>query len=140
MTRVALLAIAAAACAKPSERFHAAATRLGLAHETVAGAPFRHVVFRNAAPPSNVLHVYLDGDGVPWIDGRPGADPTPRNTLVLKLMRIDASPSVYVGRPCYHQARVEREKEGASKTGRAASQPKVGKGTKGTGGRGGGLH
>lgn len=39
------------------------------------------------------------------------------------------------------QARVERKKKGAGKkTGRAASQPRVGKGTEGTGGKGGGLH
>jgi hypothetical protein len=38
------------------------------------------------------------------------------------------------------QARVERKKKGARKSGRVASQPKVGKGTEGTGGKGGGLH
>ena len=38
------------------------------------------------------------------------------------------------------QARVERKKKGAGKSARAASQPKVGKGTEGTGGKGGGLH
>jgi hypothetical protein len=37
------------------------------------------------------------------------------------------------------QARVERRKKGAAKSG-AASRPKQGKGTDGTGGRGGGLH
>ena len=38
------------------------------------------------------------------------------------------------------QARVERKKKGAGKAGRVASQPRVGKGTEGTGGKGGGLH
>lgn len=38
------------------------------------------------------------------------------------------------------QARVERKKKGAGKSNRAASQPKQGKGTVGTGGKGGGLH
>ena len=39
------------------------------------------------------------------------------------------------------QARVERKKKIAGKKpGRAASQPKQGKGTVGTGGEGGGLH
>ena len=37
------------------------------------------------------------------------------------------------------QARVERKRKGANKSG-AASRPKQGKGTEGTGGRGGGLH
>ena len=38
------------------------------------------------------------------------------------------------------QARVERKKKVAGKRARAASQPKQGKGTVGTGGEGGGLH
>jgi hypothetical protein len=38
------------------------------------------------------------------------------------------------------QARVERKKKGARKSNRAPSQPRVGKGTEGTGGKGGGLH
>ena len=38
------------------------------------------------------------------------------------------------------QARVERKKKGAGKSNRAVSQPTQGKGTVGTGGRGGGLH
>ena len=38
------------------------------------------------------------------------------------------------------QARVERKKKVAGKRARAASQPRVGKGTEGTGGKGGGLH
>jgi len=37
------------------------------------------------------------------------------------------------------QARVERKKA-ARRSGRANSQPKQGKGTEGTGGKGGGLH
>jgi hypothetical protein len=37
------------------------------------------------------------------------------------------------------QARVERKKSGAKKPG-TVSQPKQGKGTEGTGGKGGGLH
>jgi pimeloyl-ACP methyl ester carboxylesterase len=49
-----------------------------------------------------VVHVYVDGDGTPWEAGRPAADPTPRDTLVLELMRLDESPSLYLGRPCYH--------------------------------------
>lgn len=66
------------------------------------GGAFQHVVFLQAAAPARTLHVYLDGDGVPWLHGRPAADPTPRNPLVLDLMALDVGPSAYVGRPCYH--------------------------------------
>ena len=50
-----------------------------------------------------VLHVYLEGDGTPWmyrvIVTR---DPTPRRPLMLGLMALDTAPALYVGRPCYN--------------------------------------
>ena len=50
-----------------------------------------------------LLHVYLGGDGRPWLDGRyPARDPSGRNPVVLDLMRLDTGPAVYLGRPCYH--------------------------------------
>ena len=49
-----------------------------------------------------MLHVYLDGDGTPMLGSYPAADPTPRDPLVLDLMALDSTPSIYVGRPCYH--------------------------------------
>lgn len=48
------------------------------------------------------MHVYLEGDGTPWLGGRSAKYPTPRNPLMLKLMRLDTATSVYLGRPCYH--------------------------------------
>lgn len=48
------------------------------------------------------LHVYLDGDGTPWLGpGRPAGDPTPHNPLVLRLAALDPNPILYLGRPCY---------------------------------------
>jgi len=71
--------------------------------ELVRGDPFDHVVFNGAPQPgSRRLHVYLDGDGTPWLAGRPTRDPTPRKPLVLGLMAHDDVASVYLGRPCYH--------------------------------------
>ena len=50
-----------------------------------------------------LLHVYLGGDGRPWLKGRyPARDPSVRHPLVLDLMRLDPGPAVYLGRPCYH--------------------------------------
>jgi len=50
-----------------------------------------------------VLHVYLEGDGLPWmyrVIVTP--DPTPRRPLMLGLMSLDEAPAVYIGRPCYN--------------------------------------
>jgi len=69
--------------------------------QVVTGTAFQHVVFRRAGEPSTALHVYLDGDGTPWRRGEPSPDPTPANALVLDLMALDPTPSLYVGRPCY---------------------------------------
>jgi len=92
---------ALAACAAPAAGFDAQAAALGLHRTVLAGAAFRHVVYRNDGVPTPILHVYIDGDGSPWIAGQPAIDPTPRNALVLRLMAQDPARSVYVGRPCY---------------------------------------
>jgi hypothetical protein len=62
----------------------------------------RHIpAAATAAPPR--VHVYIDGDGIPWLGGRiPAGDPTPRYPLALSLMTQDTHPSIYLGRPCYH--------------------------------------
>lgn len=92
-------------CAGPSERFANRASALGFDASRVEGEGFTHIVFRPATPRPNggrVLHVYLDGDGTPWEHGGPAADPTPRDSLVLRLMALDPAPGVYLGRACYH--------------------------------------
>lgn len=93
--------LALASCASPSARFDAQAAALGLHRTVVTGAGFRHVLYRTDGASASVLHVYIDGDGSPWIAGQPAVDPTPRNALVLRLMAQDPARSVYVGRPCY---------------------------------------
>ena len=48
------------------------------------------------------LHVYIEGDGTPWQQGRyPAKDPSPRRALAMELMALDPSPAIYLGRPCY---------------------------------------
>jgi len=48
------------------------------------------------------LHVYIEGDGTPWIRGTGiAADPTPKKPLTLRLMKRDRAFSAHVGRPCY---------------------------------------
>ncbi|MEA3410004.1 MAG: alpha/beta hydrolase [Pseudomonadota bacterium] len=98
-----ILLTALAGCATPGERIDAEAADLGFTRHEVSGAAFRHVVYMNDMPDrSGALHVYLEGDGSPWIRERwVASDPTPRNPLMLGLMSLDQTSSLYLGRPCY---------------------------------------
>ena len=79
------------------------------AHEprsrVVSGAGFSHVIIeqpRAVTGPDDVVHLYIDGDGRPFINRTTvAADPTPRQSQVLRWMLLDPSPSYYLGRPCY---------------------------------------
>ncbi len=91
------------ACSTPQQRFAAEAEQMGFQRQVrVIDLPL--VIFKKGNPDNRLpLHVYLDGDGTPWIHNtRVSKDPTPRNTLVLNLMKLDPSPAIYLGRPCYH--------------------------------------
>jgi hypothetical protein len=107
MQRIALLIMctAVAACGSPAARIDATAESAGLTREIVQGTSFRHVIYaRQAAPLDATWTVYLDSDGVPWIDGRiPASDPTTRNPLALQLLLQSSEPALYVSRPCYHE-------------------------------------
>lgn len=96
-----------AGCVSLAENFADKAAMLGMTRESVIGAGFEHVLYIKDGHPSKTLHIYLDGDGAPWVAGRPSDDPTPRNPLVLNLMAQDNAPAVYLGRPCYHDAHGE---------------------------------
>jgi hypothetical protein len=99
-----------AACANPGRRADAAAQHLGFSKQIVAGAGFRHVVFRNSRARGGVLHVYIEGDGTPFRRRDEVADdPTPLNLLMLRLMSEDSVPSIYLGRPCYFGLFADRE-------------------------------
>jgi pimeloyl-ACP methyl ester carboxylesterase len=68
------------------------------------GDPFHHLVYvgKGGEDSSGILHVYLSGDGTPWIGRtRISADPTPRKPIALRLMALDRNPRLYLGRPCY---------------------------------------
>ncbi|HZF29785.1 MAG TPA: hypothetical protein VE907_11735 [Gammaproteobacteria bacterium] len=96
-------AIALAACATtPTERVERLASEHGFVREVVHGTRFDHVVYRNARPAAGALHVYIEGDGSPYLDPDVVArDPTPRVPVMLELMALDRAASIYVGRPCY---------------------------------------
>jgi dienelactone hydrolase len=88
------------ACSTSLERL---ASQHHLQRSTLTGTGFQHLVLRSdPGQEGATLHVYIDGDGRPWANGRsPAADPTPRRPLALELMVRDDAPSAYVGRPCY---------------------------------------
>jgi len=89
----------------PRDRLSARAAQLGLQESEMDSAQFRHLVFRNyTEQQATSMHVYLEGDGRPWIMRFfHSNDPTPRQPLMLSLMAMDRTPSVYLGRPCYNE-------------------------------------
>jgi len=99
------LVSAIAGCSSASRRFDGAAAEAGLVRSEIEGLDFRHAVFRprRTSPGIGPVHVYLAGDGAPYIQRTlPAADPTPRRPLVLDLMALDPAPRLLLGRPCYH--------------------------------------
>ena len=119
---VALLLVAStlAGCATPTSRLRDFAAERGFERRAVKAGGFELTVFENAAfgdahapaaaspaasssAASSTLHVYLEGDGTPWVYRViVTPDPTPRRPLMLGLMSLDDAPSIYVGRPCYN--------------------------------------
>lgn len=90
-------------CVTPSERIRAQAKSYAFEELELRGTDYRHVVFFKAGAGKNPrLHVYLEGDGSPWLDrDLISPDPTPKNPLMLSLMALDPNPALYLGRPCY---------------------------------------
>ncbi len=68
------------------------------------GLPFQHAYqVSGKLQAGSRIHVYIHGDGSPWIDHtRISQYPTPRNPVTLKLLRNGPQPALYLGRPCYH--------------------------------------
>ncbi len=57
-----------------------------------------------------VLRVYIEGDGLAWIDAQtPSFDPTPNHAMALELALQDPNPGVvYLGRPCQYVRGADR--------------------------------
>jgi len=99
---IAAQCVVLSSCASAVQQGERFASAHRFERDTVGGGEFRHVVFRNSVAPGAELHVYLDGDGSPFSTPHTVAtDPTPHDPLMLRLMALDPSPSVYIGRPCY---------------------------------------
>lgn len=99
-----LLTVQLSGCTSPAQRMDERAVELGWRRVVVQGEGYDHVAYikQGAAASDSALHIYLEGDGTPWVRKRVAAtDPTPRNPLMFELMSLDPAPSVYLGRPCY---------------------------------------
>jgi pimeloyl-ACP methyl ester carboxylesterase len=102
-------ALALSACATPSERFRARVAAAGLSSEIVRGSAFDHLVVRKPGTAGSALHVYIEGDGLPWRTPElPSDDPTPSAPLAFEMMLRDSREAIYLGRPCYFAVRGER--------------------------------
>jgi len=100
--------MAVSACSGPGA-IDPAVTRYGLRPEWRTGAPFDHLIVSNVSNVSAArdvdLRVYIDGDGVPFVTpSRVAQDPTPRKSLMMRLMAQDPNPAIFVSRPCYYSA------------------------------------
>jgi len=99
---VLVAAIALTGCAPARPRADSISAGAGMERIVLAGAPFQHVAFHRAGTPPEGLHVYIEHDGRPWIDGDlPSRDPTPSDLVMLRLAARDPAPVLYLGRPCY---------------------------------------
>jgi len=99
-----LLFLLNACASQQPQKFNQTAKKLKFKKITVNGKDFPMIYFtREVKKKYEHLHVYLGGDGIPWLDVMTySEDPTPTNPLVLQLMNQDDVPSLYLGRPCYH--------------------------------------
>jgi hypothetical protein len=92
------------ACSTPLEKSDHLAVEAGFTKTTLTGTQFQHVIYQHHLDNYQLeeLHIYIEGDGTPWISGQHAAvDPTPGHPLALELMREDPAPALYLGRPCY---------------------------------------
>lgn len=95
--------LATGGCVTPAKRIDRLAAELRLVRQVVQGTRFQHVIYFATRGDPTVLHVYLEGDGSPWVRPHQIAnDPTPRRPIMFELLAFDSAQTLYLGRPCYH--------------------------------------
>ncbi len=73
----------------------------GFTRAVEQGGAFRHLVLFRPGKGTR-LHVYIEGDGRPWLSpDRVALDPSGSRLWMLELALLDPAPVLYVGRPCY---------------------------------------
>lgn len=90
-------------CASVSEINDGFARDHGWSVSSQQGELFHHRLYLSGEP-SGRLHVYIEGDGRPWVR-RVQINPQPEESrpLMLRLMAQDLVPAVYLTRPCYNR-------------------------------------
>jgi len=89
------------ACATSKFDYQSFAHQHQLEVQVLSGAPYKHYGVYSLNE-SDILNVYIEGDGRPWLYGRVVADdPTSHSPLALKLMAQDQGAALYLGRPCF---------------------------------------
>jgi dienelactone hydrolase len=90
-------------CAAPAQRAQRLAQQQGLAPVLLQGKRFKHHGFAAIRGERDLLVLFIEGDGSPWLAGgrRIAADPTPRVPLALGLAAATPGSILYLGRPCY---------------------------------------
>lgn len=100
-----LCAFALQGCTTAALRMDRTASSSGLEVLRLSGGDHALRAYAQNVPGRRVgvLHVYLEGDGKPWIAGgtRVARDPHGEHNLAFELMRLDPAPSLYLKRPCY---------------------------------------
>lgn len=104
LTQICCLLFCLSGCQTTTSQFQILAEKHKLQRSWVNANGYDHLVFKHKMfSKSGLLHVYLEGDGIPWrFRVFPATDPTAAQSLMLPLMTLDNGPAVYVGRPCYN--------------------------------------
>jgi pimeloyl-ACP methyl ester carboxylesterase len=86
----------------PLEHAEAIGSPAGLARQYIATSLFTYTVFARTSNPTQILNVYIEGDGVAWLSRyQPSSNPTPHEPTALRLAALDpAANVVYLARPC----------------------------------------
>jgi len=69
----------------------------------VSTSNFKHVLYyKVSSRDKKKLHIYIEGDGRPWLTPkRIALEPSINKPVMLPLMAMDSGPVLYLGRPCY---------------------------------------
>lgn len=76
----------------------------------VQGSHYVHRLYQHAANSDvdqNIIVIYVEGDGLPWVDHgtRPAVDPTPIHALGYHLYKATPYAAWYLTRPCYNHVK-----------------------------------
>lgn len=94
-------------CSSAGQQLERRAETAGLERIRAESGQFPSLIYmqrpRAGTTPGARLLVFIEGDGIPWRNGRePSADPTTRQPIALEMLLRSPAPAAYVTRPCYH--------------------------------------